>query len=370
MKVNKLWSYNYNDPILGFQIADINNNGQVEIITHNKTGNVFFISLDGHLLYKELISKDKPIWHLKVFDIDDDGEKQLIFGGMDGILRTFNCNLTYNLQTIWIHRFNSSISGILIEDINNDNIYELIAFSLDNTIRVLNPYNGDLIWGQVFQNGIGDAIIFINDKKLIIGAGNDGTIRIFNGLNGNLQWFKKFSDKIRCVCFLNSVKGGVILCGGDDKKLHFINEETQNEFKTNEFGNYVWKCKSYPSQNPTKAIISTYSFDYFDDSISIENIKFSSKITCINEYLECKWEIIGFNTECLYIIELPNDILICVGTTKGELIIIEEKTGRILFNEIYSSCLNSIQFNTEKKLLICCHDDGTIVAYSVEDILV
>ncbi|MFX0022914.1 MAG: hypothetical protein ACFE9S_11365 [Candidatus Hermodarchaeota archaeon] len=365
MKVKKLWSSNYDEPILGFQIADINNDGNKEIITNNKTGRIFIISLDGQLLHKELISKDKPIWHLKIFDIDNDGENELILGGMDGFLRTFKCNLKYNLQMVWEHRFNSSVSGILIENINYDNYNEIIGFSLDKTIRILNPLNGNLIWGQIFQDGIGDVIVFKNDKIELLGAGNDGTIRVFNGLDGKLQWFKQFSNKIRCACFLNSIKGWVVLCGGDDKKLHFIDQKTQNEFKTKKFQNYIWKCKSYPSQKCTSAIISSYSFDYFNNSISIKNINFSSKIICINEYLEYKWEIKGFNTECLYIIDISNNIFICVGTTNGELIIIEEKTGEILFNETYSSCLNSIQFNMENKLLISCFDDGTIVTYNV-----
>ncbi len=370
MKVKELWTSNYHEPILGFQLGDINNDGQIEIITYNKTGSLFFLSLDGQLLHKELISKNKPIWHLKIFDIDNDGKNELILGGLDGYLRTFKCGKAYNLESLWNHNFNASISGILIEDINNDDIYELIAFSLDKTIRVLNPFNGDLIWGQIFQDGIGDATIFINDKKLILGAGNDGTIRCFNGLDGKLLWFKKFSNKIRCVCYLNSIKGGVVLCGGDDKKLHFINRKTQTEFKTKTFEDYIWKCVSYPSPTFNNAIISSYSFDYFDSAIPLEIMNFSSKLICLNEILDVKWEIKGLNTECLNIIEICDRILICVGNTKGELFIIEEETGRILFKETYNSCLNSIQIILDKKMLFCSYDDGTVIAYKLEDNLI
>ncbi|MFW9820083.1 MAG: hypothetical protein ACFFE5_10790 [Candidatus Thorarchaeota archaeon] len=370
MNVKKLWTNHYNEPILGFRLSDINSNGKVEIITYNNIGNIFFISLDGQLMHKESISKDKPIWYLEIFDNDNIEEKVLILGGMDGFLRTFKCDLTYNLQSIWTHSFDSSISGILIEDINDDNKNEIITFSLDKTIRVLNPLSGDLIWGQVFQDGIGDVIVLKKHKNLIIGAGNDNTIRIFNSLDGKLLWFKKFSNKMRCVNYLNSFKGLIILCGGDDKNLHFIDEQTQNEFRTEEFENYIWKCKSYPSQKCTNAIISTYSFDYFDNSIPIENIKFSSRIICLNEYLDFNWEIVGFNTECLCIIEIFNIILICIGTTNGEFIIIEENTGKILYKDKYSSCLNSIQFEREKELIVCSYDDGTISAYIIDGNLV
>lgn len=370
MIAKEIWNFKYADPILGIELGDINNDEQVEIIAYTRTGMLLFLSLNGKIIHQEVISKDIPIWHLKIFDIDNDGKSELILGGMDGLLRTFKCSLTYDLESLWNHNFNASISGILIEDINNDNINEVIAFSLDKTIRVLNSLNGNLIWGQVFQDGIGDVTIFINDKKIILAGGNDGTIRTFNGANGKLLWFKKFSNKIRSVCYLNSFKGGVVLCGGDDKILHFINKKTQTEFKTKEFKDYIWKCISYPFPTFNNAIISSYSFDYFNNSLPLEKINFSSKLICLNEFFEVKWELKGFNIECLHIIEISDNILICAGTTKGELIIIEEKTGRILFNKTNNSCVNAIRFIIEKRLLFCCHDDGTVIAYKLEDVLI
>ena len=185
MKVKELWNFKYNAPIHGIEVADINSNGQKEIIAYTKDGILLFISLNGKLLHKEIISKDSSLWHLKIYDIDNDGRYELIMGGMDGIVRIFKCNFTYNLELLWTHKCNSSISGILIGDINEDDINELIIFSLDKTLRVLNPADGNLVWGQVFEKGIGDVIIFFGDKnsakKEILACGNDGTIRIFNG---------------------------------------------------------------------------------------------------------------------------------------------------------------------------------------------
>lgn len=374
LKIKELWNFKYNEPILGIELGDINNNGQIEIVAYTKAGMVLIISLKGELLHKELISKDSPVWHSRIYDIDKDGENELILGGMDGILRVFKPNLTYDLNPFWNHKFGASISGILIDDINNDNLDELIVFSLDKTMRTLNPLDGNLVWGQIFEDGIGDATIFIDDKNLnkkeILACGNDGTIRNFDGTNGELLWFKNFSNEMRCISYINSIEGLVVLCGGDDKKLHFINKKTQKEFKTKEFKNYVWKCISYPFPIFNKAIVSSYSFDYFDNSIPIENIEFTSKMTCLNEFLDDKWEIKQKNIEFLRIIEISNMILILAGTTKGEFIIIEEQTGKILFNKNNNSCINMIQFLMEEGLLFSCHDDGTICAYKLENILI
>ena len=371
MKVKELWSFKFNEPILGIELGDINNNGQIEIIAYTKAGMVLIISLKGELLHKELISKDSPIWHSRIYDIDKDGENELILGGMDGILRVCKSNVTYGLNFFWNHKFGASISGIFIDDINNDNLDELIVFSLDKTMRILNPLDGNLVWGQIFEDGIGDATVFIDDKNLnkkeILACGNDGTIRNFDGTNGKLLLFKRFSNKMRCISYINSIEGLVILCGGDDKKLHFINKKTQKELKTKEFNDYVWKCTSYPFQIFNNAIVSSYSFAYFDASIPIENIKYTSKLICINEYLDVKWELKGYNIEFLNFIEIHDRVLILAGTTKGELIIIEEQIGKILFNKNNYSCVNKIQFLIEKRLLFSCHDDGRIFAYKLDE---
>ncbi|MFX1327424.1 MAG: hypothetical protein ACFE91_04685 [Promethearchaeota archaeon] len=371
MKIREFWKYKYSGSIYGIESADINGNGQKEIIAYSKTGVQFIISQNGKLLFQKIISKNSPILHSKIYDIDNDGKNEIILGGMDGILRIFKCDSQYNLRFLWNHKFNSSISGILIADINNNNIDELIVFSLDKTLRVLNPFTGDLIWGQIFEDGIGDAIIFTdkknNGKKEIIACGNDGTIRSFDGINGGLLWFKRFSNKIRCVSFLNSAKGVVLLIGGDDKMLHIIDKTTQKEFKTIEFKDFVWKCISYPNNVFNNAIISSYSFEYFENSIPIEKVKFTSKIICLDDFFDVKWELTGYNCEFLKVIKIQEKFLLLFGTTKGELLVVDQETGKILFNIQHDSCINMIQFLVEQRIIISCHDDGSIFAYRLEN---
>ncbi|MFX0137655.1 MAG: hypothetical protein ACFFDN_28710 [Candidatus Hodarchaeota archaeon] len=372
MKVKEFWNFKYDEPILGIELGDINNNGQIEIVAYTKAGTLLILSLRGDLLHKELISKDSPIWHLRIYDINKDGKNELILGGMDGILRIFKPTVTYDLNSFWHNKFDSSISGILINDINNDNVDEIIVYSLDKTIRILNPLDGYLVWGQIFEEGIGDAIVFLDDKNLnkkeILACGNDGTIRIFDGTNGKLLWFKRFSNKMRCISYLNSIEGLVILCGGDDKKLHFIHKNTQKELKIKEFNDFVWKCISYPFQTFTKAVVSSYSFAYFDNSM--KNIEFTSKLICINKFLDVRWEIKGKNIESLNVIDFHDKHLILAGTTNGEFIIIEEQTGKILFTKKNNSCINMIHFIIEKALIFICRDNGTINAYKLEDLLI
>jgi len=369
LKFKEIWNFKYNKPILGIELGDINNDGEIEIIAYTKTGTLLILALNGKLMHQEIISNNIPIWHIKLHDIDNDGNNEVILGGMDGILRVFKCNSNHDLVLLWKHKFNASISGILIDDIDNNDISELIVYSLDKTIRVLKSSDGNLIWGQVFEDGIGDAIVYTDDKKIIFACGNDGTIRGFNSIDGKLLWFKRFSNKIRFVSYLNSIKGCIILCGGDDKKLHFINKNTKKEINTYEFKDYVWKCISYPFPIFNKTLVSSYSFTHFNQSIPFEKIDYTSNLICLNDSTDILWELKGYNFEVLKVIVINDKILVFAGTTKGNLMVIEEKTGKILFNKKKKSCINMIQFLIENKFLFCCYDDGTISAYKLEDIL-
>ncbi|MFX1411308.1 MAG: hypothetical protein ACFFA6_13240 [Promethearchaeota archaeon] len=371
MKAKELWRFKYNESILGIELGDINYNGQTEIIAYTKTGILLIFSLDGKLLHEKEISKNKSIWQAIIYDINKDGKQEIILGGMDGVLRVFKSDLAYNLNLIWSHKFEASISGILIDDINNDGFNDLIVFSLDKTIRVLNPLDGSLIWAQIFMDGVGDAILWTDIKgsknKELIACGNDGTIRAFNGKSGDLIWFRQYSEKIRCNSFMKSKIGDLIICGGDDKLLHFIDKNSHEEIKSVKFDDYVWKTISFPKNIYNKLLVSTYSFKYFDNSIPIEKINFTSKILYLNENLEVKWELKNKNIETITIFTRNKKNFILLGTTLGELIILDENTGKILINIKKKSCLNSIKVDPSLNVVIACHDIGTLFTYLLED---
>ena len=204
------WQYRIDEPILQIEIGDVNNNGRNEILAASKSGRLLILSLAGKVLADKKIAEKSSIWKVEVRDIDSDNKNEVILCGLDGLLSVFKCNSSYELETFWKHQFGASISGFFISDINNDNMNEIIAYSIDKSLRVLNPLDGSLIWGQLFEDGIGDAIVWQDTSepalKEVIAIGNDGTVRIFKGMNGELSWFKRYTDKIRCVSLFKSNK--------------------------------------------------------------------------------------------------------------------------------------------------------------------
>jgi hypothetical protein len=362
------WKFYSKESILGIELLNLSQNDQMKILAFSKKGNLFFLSIDGLLMKKESVSEN-PIWTVQIFDIDNDGVLEIIIGGMDGILNVYKIHDTLLLDLYWSHKFSSSISGILIKDINDNSKTEVISYSLDKSIRVLDPTNGNLIWGQIFEDGIEDAIIWnkneLESKQQIIACGNDGTIRAFSLEKGDLLWFKRFSDKIRFIDYINSYEGVFIICGGDDKQLHFIDWETHEEIKTIQFENYVWKGLSFPTSLHSSLLISSYSFDYLENSKPIQDITFSSKLICIDGNLEIVWDLPNKNIEDIYPFQINNKNLIAVGTTQGELLILNEKNGSVGYSIKYNSCVNAINYDLKSNLLIICYEDGLVEAFQI-----
>jgi WD40 repeat protein len=367
VNIKERWDFHFSEPILGIEIGDVNNNGQKEIIGFSKSGKLLVISLNGKKITELKISDNSPIWQTKICDIDRDNKNEVVLGGLDGLLRTFKCNPSYELHPFWAHQFGASISGFLYENITDDGINEILAYSIDKSMRCLNPINGSLIWGQLFEDGIGDAIIWqdtIDPSEIeVIACGNDGTVRTFKGENGELNWFKRFKDKIRCISSIKSNTKEMIVCGGDDKILHVIDKNTQEELLSLQFEDFVWKCSSIILEKQPYLLVSTYSFVFFDDSIKIEDIEFSSKLLCLNFELEKKWEIKNINVEIIFHLELFSKTYIIVGTTKGKILIVEALTGKIMIEIDKNSCVNDMKYDPESNLLISCHDNGSVFAY-------
>jgi WD40 repeat protein len=369
MQLKKKWTFKYGESILGVKLSALTKKQTKKLFVSTKSGKILVFDLNGKLVNEEEIAEDSPFWNLEICDVNNDGIEELILGGMDGLLRVFRISSQSTLEPLWAHRFSSSVSGFRIGDIDNDERFEIIAYSLDKSLRTLNSNDGSLIWGQIFEDGIEDAKIWtdINEfnRKEVLACGNDGTIRLFEASKGELLWFKRFSDKIRFIDYINSKKGVFILCGGDDKQLHFIDKESQEEIKTIEFDNYIWKCLSFPTSLNTSLLVSSYSFDYMEKSEPIQEMNFSSKLLCIDSNLEIAWELLNTNVEASCFFQIQGQKVIIIGTTKGEILLLDEKNGTLKFNINQKSIINSMQYEPITNLLITCNDDGQIFAYEL-----
>jgi WD40 repeat protein len=362
LKITKILEKYLNSQLLDIKLGDINGDGKIEIVVSTRDGRILILSRDGKIIHELFVSEDKPIWNIDLYDITRDGKMEIISGGLDGLLKVFYSR-KHKLELLWSHSFQDSISGFFLDDITDDLRSELIAYGLDKSLRVLNSQNGELIWGQLFEKGIGIVRAYDCDgdgQIELIGGGNDGTVRVFNGQNGVLKWFKKFSKNIRCIsCFPNNQ---VIICGGDNKKIYFLDGVKGDIIKSYEMEEYVWESSAYLlEKNNYIALIYSYSFDFLDPNFDSSTMDYKSRLLCINNNLEIDWELTGFNIEDIKIIKIDFYYLI-LGTNDGRIIILSIKNGKIIKEINLNSTPNKIEIMDDE--IYCATNDGKIFGFS------
>lgn len=365
MKTKKILEKDLKSQLFDVKLGDFNGDGNFEIVVCSEDGRILILSNNGEIIYELFISENKPIWDIELYDITQNGKVEIISGGMDGLLNVFYLNNS-KVELLWSQQFQSSVSSFFIDDVNNDLQFELIAYGLDKSLRVLNLQTGNLIWGQLFESGIGTVKAYDCDgdgQIELIGGGNDGTIRVFNGKDGSLKWFKKFNGNIRCICCLPNKQ--IVLCGGDDKKIYFLNGVNGDIIKSILMEEYVWGSISYLNKdNRSKALIYSYCFDFLEDNFIKNKLKFKSKLICLNDNLEIDWDHAGFNIETLKIIQTDLQSIF-IGTTKGKLILLDENNGFIIDEINLSSSINKIEFWNNR--LYCVTRDGRLIILKLQE---
>ena len=114
--------------------------------------------------------------------------------------------------------------------------------------------------------------------------------------------------------------------------------------------------------------VSTYSFEFFDSSINIDDLEFNSKLMCFNQDLNMNWEIDNVNVESILHITIEERKFLVIGTTRGNILLIEVNSGKIIKVIKKKSCVNDLKFDFDNKTIFTCHDDGSLFAYFLGEI--
>jgi outer membrane protein assembly factor BamB len=371
ISLKKIWTHKASSPILKLLCQDINGDGEPEIIAFSQEGDIIILNAEGTLLFSDEITKNSAIYTAKIWDINSDGKLELIVGAIDGLLRVFQFRPELTLEALWAHSFGANINGLILEDINGDSHTDLLVYSLDNSLRVLNTKTGDLIWAQMFEEGIGDAII-IKDletahKKQVAACGNDGTLRIFDGRDGTLRWFKRYPNKLRSLSEIRIANTSLLICGGDDKKLYYIDINRQEQVAQLSFSDYIWNIQHISDHSTSNLMIYTYSFAFLYQTTSKESEPFTSQFLYLNQNSQSTWQIKGINVECVNTIVKDGKIYILLGTTMGKVLIVEETSGIIIRDAKSSSSINCLDFLSGDNLVLAGDDNGEINAYEFKN---
>ncbi len=123
-------------------IADLNSNGQKEIVVINNAGELRIFANSGATVLKQSFS-EQVTGNAAVANMDADLDLEIIFGTMDGNL--FGVNMDGSLMNGFPKSMNSPIhKGVAVGDITRDHIPEIIFGSFDGMLHAFTA-DGDTV---------------------------------------------------------------------------------------------------------------------------------------------------------------------------------------------------------------------------------
>jgi outer membrane protein assembly factor BamB len=247
-RIAEKWKYDSGSLLLSSPVvADIDNDGQKEIIFGTKNGVLMSIDIEGkpkwtytvqdNLSDAELMFLDTETRHSinaspNIEDINMDGQKEVVFGTEGGKLYVLDSKgkLIWDFQaegpirgTPFIQKFSNKDSGIIFGS-NDKNLYFLNS-------------KGKLYWKYYAESEIESCpLITIGKQPLVVFGTNDGTIHALN-LKGEPVW--KYRTKAKIIAQpvfekLTKSDAPLIILGSTDGSVYCLTEggELVWEFKT------------------------------------------------------------------------------------------------------------------------------------------
>lgn len=224
--VQKLWNYTtggstgvWSSPA----IADINNDGKLEIIFGADDRNVYCLNRTGGKLWNSSIGYgySSPA----IADLNGDGKLEILIGSW-GPSKIFCINSTGG--KLWNYTAQFVYSSPAIADINNDGKLEIVFGSEDKNVYCLNRTGGK-IWNYTTGSPVysSPTVADINgDGELEIFIGSDDNSTYCLNATGKRIWSYKTGNKVRsspAIADINNDSKLEIIFGSDDKNFYCLN---------------------------------------------------------------------------------------------------------------------------------------------------
>jgi outer membrane protein assembly factor BamB len=248
-KLSQKWKFDSKSIILTTPIvAETNNSNETEIFFGTKEGKLFSLDTNANIKWifdssqknndVELMFVDTDVSNSikstpNVVDINNDGNKEIVFGSESGILYC----LENNGKLKWSYDAKSAIRGSpLIIDLVDDKRKEVVFGTLKGDLIILSP-NGELINKFNIGSGIETKPCWIENKFIL--GNNAGEICAYS-IDGKKIWTFKTGDKISANIEITNLQTNKkdkleIIVGSEDGKLYVLSLDGEIiwTFKTN-----------------------------------------------------------------------------------------------------------------------------------------
>ncbi len=229
--VTELWAYPTKDWVTAVHAADVDGDGDIEVIIGSRDGNIFALTRLGIPKWGARISSE---WAGTVFALDGTealNGTRIVVGSRD--------NKVYGLdesgQELWSYATDLVARQIYVSDINQDGRDEVIVGSEDRCIHVIESDTGKLLWKYSTDAWVRTVYAFDVD--------NDGAVEILGGSGdkylyvldntGSLKWKYNAESKIYALVVADLDGDGTneILISTDAKDLYVLTPDLQKKWQ-------------------------------------------------------------------------------------------------------------------------------------------
>lgn len=204
-----IWSADLGDYVREVVVYDIDDDGELEVITTGNFGIAVF-EYDGTLKWKDTTDKRVSI---EIGDIDNDGEVEIVTGGSNtsASLRVYAPDGTV--------KYSRSDNGraFNIWDVNDDGYMEIFGTYYDGSYNYnrLLKYDGTEIWRDTNSYSYPSKYYSIHDidgdGNLEIIVSNDKGLTIYNASDGSVEVSNTTDDRSWDACYLADVDGDGVM---------------------------------------------------------------------------------------------------------------------------------------------------------------
>ncbi len=162
----------------------------------------------------------------EVADIENDGNKELIFINMNGILYSHDL---LNGSNLWDSQLTMGVvTKLMVEDLDNDGIKEIIVGSGNKKIYIYEGDTGEFLWAYETNGPIDDLVIEdidLDGKKEILAASSDNNLYSLNGTDGQLLWIYNITGEIKSITVGDVTNDSIpeIVIGSDENLVYCLN---------------------------------------------------------------------------------------------------------------------------------------------------
>lgn len=229
--VTELWSYPAGDWVSSVHAADIDGDGDIEVLLGSRDGNVYCLTKRGILKWKMRISGEWVRAIQGVNNAEAADKTRLILGSRDSKVQAFD----EIGEMLWQYQANHEVRQLCIYDINGDGKTEVIVASEDQCIYALTSETGQLLWKYTtggWVHSIYVADIDQDGEIEILTGSSDKKVRILNH-QGECKWKYDAKNEIQVVIAAdidgdNTVE---ILIATDTKELRVLTLEGKEKWR-------------------------------------------------------------------------------------------------------------------------------------------